>query len=333
MVNLTRFALAVLAGLAFAPAHADEPPVLGILTYDGFAADWGPGPGLTAEFIKDCGCDVKFIAADSSIGALRKVQLDPTNQGIDIVLGLDTAIAGEARTTGLFVEHGLDTSGLALPTPWTDAAFVPFDWGYFAYVYNTQKLTAPPKSFKDLIALPDDFKIAIQDPRSATPGLGHLLWIKAAYGDEAPAIWQGLKPHILTMTREWSESYALFLDGEVDMVLSYTTSPAYHAIADGDPNFAFAEFSEGHLPQVEVAGILKSSAKQELARKFLAFLISKRAQAIIPTTNWMYPVIDMPDLPPAFSVQPRPAKVLAIDEAEITSQSGKWIDEALAAIQ
>ena len=136
------------------------------------------------------------------------------------------------------------------------------------------------------------------------------------------------------MTREWSESYALFLKGEVDMVLSYTTSPAYHAVAENNPNYAFAEFSEGHLPQIEVAGIVKTSQQQDLARKFLAYVTSPAAQKAIATTNWMYPIIDLgSELPAAFNDQPKPAKVLSIDEATITANKGKWIDEALAAIR
>jgi thiamine transport system substrate-binding protein len=38
----------------------------------------------------------------------------------------------------------------------------------------------------------------------------------------------------VTVTPGWSEAYGLFLEGEADMVLSYTTSPAYHLIAEDD---------------------------------------------------------------------------------------------------
>ena len=31
----------------------------------------------------------------------------------------------------------------------------------------------------------DDLRIVIQDPRTATPGLGFLLWMKSVYGDNA----------------------------------------------------------------------------------------------------------------------------------------------------
>jgi thiamine transport system substrate-binding protein len=335
MVKFTRLALAVLSGLFVAPAFAEEVPILKIYTYDGFAAEWGPGPALKAGFEAICGgCIVEWIAADSSIGTLRRVQLEGDTTEADIIVGLDTAIAGEARATGLFSDHGLDLTGLSLPEAWTDAQFVPFDYAHFAFVYDEDSVTAPPKSFEELIAMPEDFKIAIQDPRSATPGLGLVLWIAAAYGDRAPEIWAGLKPHILTVTREWSESYSLFLEGEADMALSYSSSPAYHIIAEQDDTIHAALFEEGHLAQTEVAGILKSSDHPELAKQFLAYLTSVDGQKIIPTTNWMFPVTDLgADLDPTYATLPQPQKTLVLTDEDIAANGQRWIDEMLAAVQ
>jgi thiamine ABC transporter, periplasmic binding protein len=334
MVKFSSIALAVLLAGVSGMALAQDKPVLTIYTYDGFASDWGPGVPLKAGFEADCECSVNFIAADSSIGTLRRAQLEGESTEADILLGLDTAIAGEARATGLFADHGLDLSHLVLPEPWTDAQFVPFDYSHFAFMHDTDNMPVPPASFEELIALPDSVKIAIQDPRSATPGLGLLLWVKAAYGERAPEIWAGLKPKILTITREWSESYSLFLEGEADMVLSYTTSPAYHIHDEDDHTIKAALFTEGHFPQIEVAGILKSSDQQELARDFLAFLASPDGQQHIPTTNWMFPVVDLGDkLDPAFAGLPQPEKTLTLPEEEITANSAAWIDEMLAAVQ
>ena len=211
---------------------------------------------------------------------------------------------------------------------------MPFDYAHFAFVYDADSSAMPPKSFEGLIALPADFKIAIQDPRSATPGLGLMLWIRAAYGDRAAEIWAGLKPHILTVTHDWSESYNLFLTGEADMALSYTTSPAYHIVAEGDDTIHAALFDEGHLAQTEVAGILKFSKQQDLARQFLAYLTSIEGQKIIPTTNWILPVIDLGgQLDSAFAALPQPARTLTLTDAEIDANSRDWIDEMLKAIQ
>ena len=333
MVKHIRFAFAALAAAFVLPAIAQDAPTLRIYTYDSFTAEWGPGPALKAGFEETCDCVVDFIAADSSIGALRRVQLEGKQTEADIVLGLDTGVAGEARATGLFAPHELALDGLALPMEWTDPDFVPFDYGYFAFVYDTDVVNTAPSSFEELIALPDDVKIAIQDPRSDTPGLGLVLWIKALYGDRAVEIWEGLEPHILTVTRGWSESYALFLDGEADMVLSYTTSPAYHTIAEEDETYAAADFG-AHYAQIEVAGILQSSGNKELARQFLQYLVSPDAQAVIPTTNWMYPAVDIGEaLPPAFGNLMVPDRTLLADEDEVTAHKNAWIEEALGALQ
>ncbi|MEO8758366.1 MAG: thiamine ABC transporter substrate binding subunit [Devosia sp.] len=331
MVRSTLLALAVALGMGLTspPAPAFAADALTIYTYDAFAADYGPGPGLKFGFEKICDCTLQFVATDSSIGALRRVQLEGASTKADIVLGLDTSLSGEARATGLFAPHGLTFDTLSLPSAWTDPDFTPVDFGYFAFVYDKTKTPNPPTSFDALIKAPANFKVVIEDPRSDTPGLGLLLWIKAAYGDKAPEIWAGLKPHILTMARSWSDGYGLFLKGDADMALSYTTSPTYHAIAEKNPNYGFADFSEGFYPQIETAGILKSSPNQALAQKFLGWLATPDAQAVIPETNWMYPVSGtVPDgFPPA------PAKVLILDEAAITANKSAWIDEALAALR
>ena len=64
----------------------------------------------------------------------------------DIVLGLDNNLMAEAKKTGLLTEHNVDTANTVLPNGWSDTTFVPYDYGYFAFVYNTEKLANPPKS-------------------------------------------------------------------------------------------------------------------------------------------------------------------------------------------
>ena len=104
------------------------------------------------------------------------------------------------------------------------------------------------------------------DPRTSTPGLGLVLWMKSVYGDGASEAWKKLSPRILTVTPGWSEAYGLFTKGEAEMVLSYTTSPAYHEIAEGSQRYKAAAFSEGHYMQVEVAGQTKKGAANPLAK-------------------------------------------------------------------
>jgi thiamine transport system substrate-binding protein len=157
--------------------------------------------------------------------------------------------------------------------------------------------------------------------------------VRAVYGDKAPDAWKALKPRIVTVTKGWSEAYGLFLKGEADMVLSYSTSPAYHIGAEKKLNYKAAMFSEGHATQLEVAGLLASSKQQALARSFLAFLLSDEAQALLPETNWMYPAkTPAAGLPASFQSIDVPGKALMSDPTVLAKSRRAWIDEWLAAM-
>lgn len=123
----------------------------------------------------------------------------------------------------------------------------------------------------------------------------------------------------------------MFLDGEADMVLSYTTSPAYHLIAESKPQYQAAAFEEGHYRQVEVAAKLKSAKQEKLADQFLQFMVSPAFQQEIPTGNWMYPVIDTP-LPKGFEQMITVAKPLAFSSDEVAANRKGWIREWLQAV-
>ena len=176
--------------------------------------------------------------------------------------------------------------------------------------------------------MPDDFKIVIQDPRSSTPGLGLLLWMQEVYGDKANDAWKDLAPKIVTVTKGWSDAYGLFLKDEADMVLSYTTSPAYHDIAEDDQRFASAPFDEGHYLQIEVAAIVGSSKNKELAQEFMQYMLSDTVQDIIPTTNWVYPATTTEKgLPGGFDKLHLPETSLLIDGVEVEKNRATWIDQ------
>ncbi|MEO0391265.1 MAG: thiamine ABC transporter substrate binding subunit [Pseudomonadota bacterium] len=313
--------------LAASSALADT-PTLTVYTYDSFVADWGPGPQIEQAFEATCACDLQFVAAGDGAALLARLRLEGARTEADIVLGLDTNLTAAARATNLFAPHSVSAT-YDLPVPFADDTFVPFDWGYFAFMMNAG--ADMPNDFAALGA--SDLKIVIQDPRSSTPGLGLLMWVKAAYGDAAPDIWDSLSDNILTVTKGWSEAYGLFLEGEADAVLSYTTSQAYHAIAEKDDSKVFAPFTEGHYMQIEVAAKLASTDTPDLADAFLAFMTSDGFQSVIPTTNWMYPaVIPADGLPAGFDKLPRPETSLLLSDADAAQVRDAALQEWLTAL-
>ena len=324
--------IALALGLLSAGTAAAETPTLTIYTYDSFTSEWGPGPAVTKAFEATCACKIEWVAVEDGAALLSRLQLEGKHTKADLVLGLDTSLTAEATATGLFAPHSLDLKNLKLPIAWTDPVFVPFDYGYFAVVYDKTKLPQPPTSLKELIDGDPSQKILLEDPRSSTPGLGLMLWIKEIYGDKAGDAWTKLKPRILTISKGWSEAYALFTKGEAPMVLSYTTSPAYHIIEEKTDKYAAAAFAEGHYMQVEVAGRVAGSPHGDLAGKFLAFMISPGFQDQIPTTNWMYPVSKPTGgLPKEFGQLVQPAKSLLFAPEEVAAHRKQWIDEWLQA--
>ena len=329
MIHTTLFATTILAAGTLVAAAQDNS--LTIYTYESFNAEWGPGPKVKEAFEAECSCTVNFVGVADGVALLNRLKLEGGETQADIVLGLDTNLTLEAEATGLFVPHGIDLANVSVPGGWSDETFVPYDYGYFAVVYDTQTVETPPASLKELVENAGGPKIAIQDPRTSTPGLGLLLWVKAVYGDNAEDAWASLKNRVLTVTPGWSESYGLFTAGEAQMVLSYTTSPAYHLIAEREERYKAAEFAEGHYIQIEVAGITTKGADNALAAQFLQFMTGPGFQDVIPETNWMFPAGTTTEpLNPVFADMIRPDEPIVIDAETVAANRKAWIDEWLA---
>ena len=312
--------------------NANHANTLTIYTYDSFVSDWGPGPIIKKKFEDKFKIHLEFVTVDSAATLLTKVILEGSSTKADIVLGLDMNLLDEANKSNLFFKHSLEhlINIIDLPIEWESENFTPYNYGYFAFVYNNKKFTNPPNSMEELINN-TDARIVIQDPRTSTPGLGLLTWIKAIYGNEAGDAWKKLNKKIISVTKGWTDAYYnIFLAGEADMVLSYTTSPAAHIMFENNYDYSAINFSEGNYITIEFAGILKSSKNKLLAKKFLRFMLTEDFQSIIPLTNIMYPVTKINDLPDAYKSLEIP-KVLQIDPTIINTNKEDWIEEWLNA--
>lgn len=303
----------IVAGLFAAASAAAETPVLTVYAPDYFASEWGPGPGIEAAFEERCGCDLVYKTGD----LLPRILLEGERTEADVAIGFNTDVMKRARESELFAPHGLDVSGLTLPVDWSDDTFLPFNYGHTAFIYDSSRVANPPTSFDALLDAPDDLRMVIQDPRSSISGLALVLWVQHVYGADAEAAWKKLAPKIVTVTPGWSESYGLFTDGEADLVLSYTTSPAYHIIAEEDETKVAAIFPEGHYFMVETAAKLAGTKNDELADRFMEFILTDEFQSMIPTSNWSFPAaLPESEWPEVFQTLPRPETVLFYDEDE-----------------
>ncbi len=330
---IRRLILSVLSlGLATGLAHAQSKPTLTVYTYSSFAGKYGPGKTVKERFEAVCGCELAWVTSEDAGSMVGRLRLEGDSTKADAVVGLDMNLAGEAKALGLFAPHGENVKDLSLPIQWSDETFIPFDWGYLAFVYDANKLSDPPKSLKELVENPNGPKVVLQDPRTSAPGLGFLLWMRQVYSDKADEAWTKLKPRVVTFTKGWSEAYGLFMKGEADMVMSYTTSPAYHIVAEKKDNYKAAAFSEGHYLHVELAGITRTTKQPELARKFMDFVLSEPFQSAMPEGNWMMPAkTPQAGLPAAFEGLVKPAKALLFTPEEVQQNRRAFTDAWLNA--
>ena len=313
-------------------ANANHASTLTIYTYDSFVSEWGPGPIIKKNFEEKFKTHLEFIPVDSAATLLTKVILEGSSTKADIILGLDMNFLDEANKSDLFSSHkvGNINKQTQLPIKWDSDKFVPYNYGYFAFVYNNKNFINPPSSMDELINS-TEARIVIQDPRTSTPGLGLLAWMKAIYGDNAKNEWKKLNKKVISVTKGWTDAYYnFFMTGEADIVLSYTTSPAAHIMFENNFDISASIFEEGNYISIEFAGILKTSKNKKIANDFLKFMLSDDFQSVIPSTNIMYPVNNINNLPDAFKNLEIP-KVLQLNPKEINDNKGDWINEWLNA--
>ena len=297
-----------------------------VYTYDSFISEWGPGPALIEAFEKQSGYTLTFISVGDGGQVLSHAVLEKDNPQADVLVGLDNQLVEEARKRGILTAYKPLNADLLIPEHLRladDWLLTPYDWSNFALIYDTQSSVREPLSLEDLTKEEYAKKIILMDPRTSTPGLGFVSWTVSVFGDKYLDYWNRLKPNILTMAPGWDTGYGLFTSGEAPLVISYTTSPAYHVEYEDTRRYKALIFDEGHAYQIEGAGVVNNALNEKGAKAFMDFLISKEAQDLIPLLQWMYPVNSEVVLPPSFDAAPKAGKNLSADPQKVLDASQK----------
>jgi thiamine transport system substrate-binding protein len=321
------FLLAALPASLLFPAGAKAADLV-IYAYDSFVSEWGTGPKVIPKFERAHNVSVEVISVGDAGQVLNRAIIEKKNPKADVILGIDNNLLAKALDEGVLEPYRSPNLSLVPKELVFDKTYhvTPFDHGYFAICYDSLKLTNPPASLADLLKPEYRGKIILQDPRTSSPGLGFLLWTVAVYGESYAGYWEKLKPNILTITEGWDTAYGLFTGGEAPMVLSYTTSPAYHVEFEKNTRYRALVFKEGNYRQIEGVGILKGAKNPTLARKFVDFVLTEDFQSEIALTNWMFPVNPKTVLPESYRYAPKPLKALTLTSAEIAKNEKRWID-------
>ncbi|PKL06234.1 MAG: thiamine ABC transporter substrate-binding protein [Spirochaetae bacterium HGW-Spirochaetae-9] len=290
-----------------------------VWTYDSFVSEWGPATPLAKLYEETTGTKIEFVSKGDGGALLASILAAGKKAGADLVIGLDDNLAARALDSGLFAAAKPANLASIRPELLIDDKnrLLPFDYGNFTFIWDSESGINPPENLEALTRPEYAKKIIIMDPRTSTPGLGFLAWTQAVYKDGWKDYWKRLGPSVLAMTPGWDTGYGLFTKGEAPLVLSYSTSPAYHKAYEESERYKALVFPEGHSAQIELAGVLAASRNRKDAEKFLDFLLSAEAQALLPETQWMYPANTSAVIPPSFSVVPANIATLKAGVADL----------------
>lgn len=308
-----------------------------IYTYDSFVSEWGPAGQIAEAFEKKTGLKATFIDCGDGVQLLSHAILEKDNVQADVILGIDNNTAKQALEADILDAYKPKNADSIIDSELqaqlgTKDKLIPYDYSHFALIFDTRSNLPEQKSLSDLTNPAYKQKIILMDPRTSTPGLGFLAWTKAVFSDENAFkdFWKALKPNILTVAPGWSAGYGLFTNGEAPIVISYTTSPAANLEYDKIDYYKALIFDEGHVMQVECAGILKNAPNKKGAKLFMDFLIDDEAQNALPLTQWMYPVNSNVKIPDCYAkAAAHPGKTLSIDVSALKEAT----DTALSLIK
>ncbi len=314
-----------------APQKEAENKELIVLAYDSFVADWGLGPLVAEQFEAETSIKVQYINGGDSIATVVLAQQyaeDDMNRP-DVIVGVDNNMISLVNSLDILSTDPIEgQKKIEVTEDSLPSYLVPFDYGYFSIVYNSEMLTEPPSSLQELTDPRFLDSLVLMHPSSSGPGASFLYWTIAEFGEEGIAdFWSALKPSILSVTDSWETGYGMFIAGEAPMVLSYTSSPAYHIEYEQTDIYKTAIFPSGHYIHIEGAGVTSYARDVQNAREFVLFLQTEAIQQAVPLTNIMYPISTETELPASFQSLEKPSEVYVLEDSMIEEKGQQWLDE------
>lgn len=328
------FLAAVFLGLFLAIMYKEDQkgiggsfPVVKIFGYSSFTSKWGPGPQLKEIFEKTCKCKIEFIEGSDSGILLQRLKIEGESLGADLVLGFDQFDLNKAQNALKWREMTIDSSQFedAVKPALVHRSFIPYDWGVLAINARKGEVENIPTQLDDLLKPEFMKKIALQDPRTSSPGLQFFYWVMKTKGEEQGTVYlQKMIGQAHSFSPSWSSAYGLFTKKQTQFVFSYITSPAYHQIEEKNNNYEFLPFDVPHPVQFEFVGIPEFCQNCDLAEKFVNLMLSPEGQKILMQKNYMFPVLKNVKNGTPFADIVLP-KVMTTLETPATEEVDRWL--------
>jgi thiamine transport system substrate-binding protein len=317
------------------------------MTHDSFAIS----EAVLAEFEMANEVEIVLLPAGDAGAALNQAILSKDNPLADVLYGVDNTFLSRAVEAGIFESYEsdglanvpdaleLDGSHGLTPVNYGDVC-LNYDKGWFA-----EGGLEPPQT---LAALTDEAYMGltvVENPATSSPGLAFLLATIGVFGTEGDYTyldyWADLRANGVLVTDGWEDAYfgqfSGVSEGNRPIVVSYASSPpAEVVLAESpieEPPTAAITADNTCFRQIEFVGILRGTEHEELAQKFIDFMLSKQFQEDIPLNMFVFPANTEAALPDVLTqwvqVSENPVPV---DSADIDANREQWIQDWTAVV-
>ena len=326
VIIITMLAICSIFAQSASEKTGQDQKTLTVYAYDTFCGDWGAASAVIPAFEEATGIKVNLVSAGAAIEVINKVRLEGEKTQCDVILGITDDVADKAYDllesyNSPYIET-IDPKLVFDP----QNRLIPYDYGSFAFVYDTQAGIELPTCLMDLTKEEYKGKVILIDPRTSSVGTGLLMWTYNALGEDWIRWWKTMSKNALTTASGWSSGYGLFTEGEAPIVISYTTSPVYHVMWEDTTRYQALLFTDGHEATIEAAGIVKGTKHREEAQAFIDFLLTA-AQIDLANANSMYPVNGSIELPAAYDYAPVPEKIFTGSSELVSQLVAQWTEQ------
>ncbi len=324
-------------------ASPDYGRTLTVMTHDSFSVS----ADVVAEFEQANQVNLRFLESGDAGSLVNRAILSKGNPLADVLFGIDNTFFSRAIAADIFEPYkpaALDkvASDLNLDP---ENRLTPIDSGYVNFNYEKAafgdgKLPLPT-TLRDLTKPEYKGKIVVPSPTTSSPGLAFMLTTIATFGTEGDypwtQFWADLRANDVQVVDSWDTAYYTNFSGSSGkgaqpIVLSYASSPPAEVIfSEGkytEPPTANLLIPGASFRQIEFAGILKGTQNQELAQKWIDYMLSTRFQEDMPLQMFVYPVNGDATLPTEFQQwSPIPPDPATLPADEIASNRDAWLQE------
>lgn len=271
-----------------------------LMTHDSFNIS----QEVVAQFESQFKTKLRFLKSGDAGSAVNQAILSKNNPLADVFYGVDNTFMSRALKAGIFETYRspllaeipdhlqLDKELRLLPVDFGDVC-LNYDKKWFA-----QRKIAPPERLEDLTKPALHNLTVVENPATSSPGLAFLFATIGHFGESGYLqYWKELKAANVLVVNGWEEAYwghfSAASKGSRPIVVSYASSPP------AEVHYAKTKLQEAPTAavvqngscyrQIEFVGILKGTAKRELAEKLVDFLLGVTFQEDIPLQMFVFP--------------------------------------------